>query len=83
AAANLAHAFAKFGFSSPALPQDSSNQASEIRGSMPVTDVVFDAVAEELPRLLAEPNAQSTVLLCHSVARAGQHRRRPALPAAL
>eukprot|EP00439_Symbiodinium_sp_Y106_P032279 s4389_g3.t2 len=84
AAANLAHAFAKFGFTSPAMPQDAPNQAETTRGSVPATDVVFDAVAEELPRLLADtPSAHSTVLLCHAVARAGQHRRRPALPAAL
>ncbi|CAE7314808.1 RGLG2 [Symbiodinium natans] len=54
------------------------------RAAVPVTDVVFDAVAEELPRLLADPpNAHSTVLLCHAVARAGQQRRHPTLPAAL
>ncbi|CAE8639085.1 unnamed protein product, partial [Polarella glacialis] len=57
-------------------------------GSLGITDAVFDTVLGELPRLLGEwssqsSSAHSTVLLAHAAARAGQHRRRPELPATL
>eukprot|EP00435_Cladocopium_sp_Y103_P026644 s290_g6.t1 len=82
AVANLANAYAKFGFQSPALAPEASRSSAPWTSTtaLGITDGVFELVLEELPRLLLDSNAHSIVLLSHAAARAGQHRRLGALP---